>query len=447
MKKIIIIVIILTTIIGVAIYFLGSKYSHGHETVIPNNASIIAIIDAKKLIKDADISPVTLFRMKNKGTGIDFSCPMYFFITQDRELGFVAIVDDPKELESNFSEIMHEFGLTWGVLDYGFACHDGNRLLVMKPGDSCNNEEMQAEMLELMTKSSLSSDIFDKLSEEKAGIKLRASMKVFPDSVKQKIKNKPNLFIGEITTKDIESINFNLIIKPSSKSISCLFSLDSSDKDFSAIIEPYKDSFRRISLETPKFLPPNNLLWMCLNIDGESALKHLMTNKQTRGYLDVLNTFVEASDMLESIDGDCVLSVGDIKTKVPEVACILQINDDCFLNENLKKILSSLLLVYGKYTADNKSMMYIASSEALVKNMLNNCAYVSDRLNNNEDALFFMSLNVEKLLSSVPESNLWLNHTIAKNMDKLDVCLTQEVLECKFVLKSTLNELINKWTE
>lgn len=450
MKKIFI-GIALLAIIGAGVYFFRGTESKSHELIIPDDATAVAIIDVARLVKEAEIDQASLSSADGEDFGINYLNPVYAFLTQEGNIGFAATISDAEDLEANFKETRERDGLTWGSFDGGLACHDGSRVLIVGPSVTWNDQGTQTEMLELMKKETLQSDIYDNISKEDAGFKFRASANAIPENIEQDIKDEVGKYGKKVEGIDLSSFYINLTLKPASKSISLMFSVDSSNDSINKVMEDFTNSQRTVNRVATKYIPNEHLIWMCLNIEGQKILKHLSSNKQTKDFLNLTKSFLDVNSCLNAIDGDVMLAIGETKKPVPDVALVTQVNDTKFLDNNLKELLKSFTIMTGEYIDNNNKLVYLSNSKSLISDMSQSNFDISKIYGNKEEALFYMSLNVNKFVSSVPEhvNNVYYDSAseYIKEIERVDLCVTRDDIQCNFYLNNTINELLRKWTE
>lgn len=157
MKKILIGFLVIVAALSIGFYSLYAIFGPSdaaHENLIPEDATAVAIIDGKTLVKEADIKLdlTKILEMRKYEVGIDLMRQVYAFLTPDGYLGCATALSDSKNLEGNPEEIRQMDGLTWGIKDGFLVCHDGDRMLLFGPNLSFEDKKIQRQMTELMNR-------------------------------------------------------------------------------------------------------------------------------------------------------------------------------------------------------------------------------------------------------------------------------------------------------
>lgn len=451
MRKFIIITILLLAFLGAAFLFLRISKDTVHKTIIPDDANAVAVFDAKILLKEAEVSVFSI-DADGEGYGIDFSYPVYAFLTQGGNVGFAAMISDEDALEENFLETRRREGLTWGIFAGGLACHDGDRVLLIGPSATWDDKKVQDEMLALMRKESLSSAIYDRLNHETAGLKARMSMKALPQSVADDIRSRIVGYGMDISEVDLSSIYLNIGLHATENTQTLSLSADSPDESVAGIIETYKNSIKPINRVATAYIPEDHVMWMCMNLEGYQILERLKSDRQMNAYIGLINTFVDVDGFANAISGDVMLVLGNIDMQKPQVGMVAQINDNRFLNSNFKNVLKSLNLQSGEFSGDTDRMIYVATSETLVERMSASGNVANKVFMDLDESVFCLSMNAGKtleLVTALSPSGKYGEYIdrYGKDVERVDLNLTKEVLELKVTFKDTLNKLVRKWTE
>lgn len=449
MRKYVLGAIIVVAVACCGYFMLGSSKINDHSSIIPDDATAIIVFDTKTVLEETSIQYKS-FVNNTESIGLDLTKPVYLFLTRNGNMGASAKLYKVDELESRLANIRDMNGLTWGIFEGGLCCHDGERVLAMGPNVTWSDKKVLAEMVSLMSKQSSSSEIFEHLNKQNRGFKARFSFEALPEYVLIKVKEEAKKYGYDINEFDIKSFYLNIASEFTNKSASVQFSIDSSNENVKATIQTFKDSLHSINGLGMKYIPENNDMWLCVNLGGDKILSHLNSNNKTKDILDQIKSIFNVEDFINALDGDALVTLGNLDMQPPQIGILAQINNNKFISEDLKNTFKTFGFSYKELLNENDKFVLLATSNAFIEEMINsNYNSVSE---GQKDAIFYFSLNLDKtirllktlyLLNGYPEEII----SYAEEMDHVGICLTKDELSFTFRFKRPFKDLIKKWTE
>lgn len=456
MKKALIVVLVLVAIAATACYFLmGSSSEAAHQSLIPDDAKAVAIINAKEAIKETGIK-LEAEKVEKIQAGLDFMQPIYAYLTESGCVGLAAAISDSKKLESNLSDIRQNEGYTWGMMNDFIVCHDGSKVLMFGPNVSWEDQKVQKEMLVLMGKKTTTSALFEDLKHKDGAIKAKISMaaasqfaKDEMEEVKAIIKKNMSIYTGEEVDIDIESLVLDLAVKATENSIALTAAISSSDAKTNELLAKYAKKAKPVTHKMDKYIIENPSVLMCMNIDGPAILDVLMKDATIASQINMINSMVNVSEILRSINGDAVVMAGNMDTKDMELGMVVQVTDSKFLNKQLKQTMELLNIRSGEYGDKSDKAVYLANNPAMEQKMSNGGYKAAKEDGYTDDCIFFLSMNPGNMVQMASEYNASIAPfaSLAADVDRLNIRATQDNVEWKIILKTTINDYVNKWIE
>lgn len=461
MKRFLIALLALVAIAAVAYYFLNRKSDVSHESLIPDDAPAVAVIDVVDMIKEAGID-LEIDKLQKPDVGIDFGWPVYVYMTKSGNIGVAAVLDDCNDLESHLDDVRKKGNLTWGSLDGFLVCHDADRVLLFGPDLTWDDKKAQEEMKELMDRQTTSSLLLQDLKTKEVPVRAKLSLAMaasvldenMASEIEDLLRKMYSDYTGAENDIDTESIYLNLDGKATANSIVLTASLTSSDNQTNVILTECKKKLRPITHELDVHIPQNATMWMCMNIDGKAVHSALTKSKDVAVQMEMINRFINISGILESINGDVLSVLGDVSAKNMQFGLVAQADNTKFLTSQLKHTLEFFDIRVGEYEGRTNKSVYASNNPYMVQSMKAG-GFQPDKADGyDRDCVFFLTMDLGRLLPSIakpyasisPEATA-LYEFLTQDVKKVNIRSTQNAVEFKMVLKSTINDYASKWIE
>ncbi len=463
LKKLICILLALAACAAAALYFYQKKSTTiPHENLIPDDATAVVIADAPEFIKEAGIKlDFTMLFKEKRSAGVDFTYPVYAFLTKDGNVGLAAVLSDSDELEEQLEDVRKSENLTWGMAGGMLVCHDGNRMLMLGLDLSWEDKKAQQEMVQLMNKQFTESFLFEDLTKRDGAIKAKFDLAIAESllsktdmaHVKTEVEKWYKDYAGLDTMPQLNALYLDMSVAFTKNSIALSTSLSSPDEQTAAFLNSYKEKLRPINHKLDAHIPEPEqwAIWMCLNMNGTELLNSLKKDKNMEAQLKAVESFMNVSNILTSLNGDMVLLYGG----GTELALVTQVDNTKFLTPQLKEILSFIQIRTGNY--EDKSF-YVTNSPYLQTSMKDGGYKVPEEDGYNDDCVFFLTMYTSKTLAELStyvkiedESDQTVANIynfLKNDVNRINLRATQDaVMECKVFLHNEINDYVSKWTE
>ena len=336
----------------VAVFVLSSCSKSAKQTAkfIPEDAAVVSI-DVKQILEKGKIADNAELKKKlqegmEQGvkkqetkdlikkimedptkTGIDLSEPIFvFYADNNSKQGAVATIANKSDFLELVNTIQKEDGSEAAKEKDGIQYIEDNKTIVAFDdatfiiSDSYSLDEIIAKFKNDDTKGTMAeSDDFAKLLEAKGFIKALIPMTL----VEEQLGNNKNLLPESVELKDL-SLILNLTTDKGEAKLGfeCIAKSDAWKK----YIKESTEMCGKISGDYLKYLPKGAFM-MYANINGKKLFEMLDKEK----YIDDAGVTGEQKNMvkkiMEAIDGDFALGLGNIEGEKPEVAAYLKTKD------------------------------------------------------------------------------------------------------------------------
>lgn len=346
---------------ALAVLMVCSCSKRDYQQVIPANATVVAKVNLKSLSEKGDFAHSALLDMvgamsggskeMNKytkdpmETGIDFTEPVYVFVTQDNLYGAVAKVANKSDLEDFFSVLRKQNvasrpteknGLTCGSVGFADYAFDGDALLLVGgvSGRSVSTEVL-VRMMENEGESFIDTEAFKKM--EDAGGKdivmyanLGNLLGVLPKDIKTYMQN------DQLKASDIDLLaNVDFVDGSAIMATKWWGKTEKAQK----MIDDWKEVLQAADGCYIEDVPENMVAWFGAGVKGNKALEKLKGNALAKESLFMMERAIDIEQMIRSIDGDVSIAVpktmlsgrGDVdlavKAKLKETAFLADVDD------------------------------------------------------------------------------------------------------------------------
>lgn len=304
-RKVVIVLAVVAVLMANVILYCAFFRDGDARSMVPDAATGVAVLDVRRLIKEADIDEGKLKNIDNR-TGIDFANKVYGFVTKSGNVGFAALVSDDDDLDDCLSDRRTRRGLTFGMIGSFVACHDSKRVLMMGPMASLKDEVLQDEMISLMDKESEGCALLDSIDGSNVPLAVRLTIETLPERLRNVIV--PGLPEGF----DISKVQIALEGKVKDKQV-CLHShIVTGSSLVNRHLDELLDCMKPMDASMLSISSAKPVVWFGMGVNGKDMLNFLRSNELARAALIGLNMNVDADMMLNATDGDVCVNVPEL---------------------------------------------------------------------------------------------------------------------------------------
>ncbi len=256
--------------------------------------------------------------------GVDVSCPIYLFETENGNMGLCARIGSQQDLEKAIEEVggnqpLQSFrGFRFTLLDGRWAVgFSDETLLVMGPIVSASYPDMRRKMAKCLSNDGNSgistSRLYQKLDSIDSPMKMVARVDALPERLmlpfmlgtpketdpSQVCVSARMGVVGDVLVMDGEAFSFNQRID--------------------AALKEAVRVYRPIEGQLVSALPSEALGGLFVNVKGESLLPLMRENRAFQALLAGMNTEVDMDSIVRSVDGDFCLVVPAANEQPPKV--------------------------------------------------------------------------------------------------------------------------------
>lgn len=320
-----------------------------YMNVIPRDCIAVMRIDVSKAVSGLETdTEVGLGILKSildiddiKESGIDFTKPLYAFEASDGSLGIVAKVGSKAKIDSWLkdmnnkemaTEVKERKGFCFSIIKGSYiAGYSGSALLVMGPVVSSAAAEVQRRMVRYLDcGEDNNAMLMQHLDTMDGSIALVAQAKALPEK-----------FIAPFMTGVPKSakpadiiISASLNMKEHSLNIACETFSFKPEAD-SALKESMK-AYKPIKCRHIGCIPSDMDAAVICGADGDALVGLLRRNETFRVMLAGFNMAIDIDKMLRSVNGDMIMSlgnIGNIENKSLDFSIIAETSDDTWLED------------------------------------------------------------------------------------------------------------------
>lgn len=304
MKKLILPLVALLLVAAVASwYFL--RETNSARNVIPSDAVAVAELDPLELVRTYGLSVTDIPMMTADGYGIDFTRPIYAFITQNGLMCLTLNVTDEKA----FTEFVRlywglaseeERGMLWlsGKNTTGYLA-DG-KAIIAGPLSIAGQDAVKPQLASLLRQGRQDVPLLNELEKQEGVLRLAAPVSsLLAQSFSQLQLSEPGVKLSP------DAMLF-AALRLGPKDVTLSASISGMDKELTSVFRPIEGSIDGLQASFP-------FLRACTNISGENLLPLLRRIPQLRTTLLAINMVFDADMMLRSVDGDVTLTLSPSK--------------------------------------------------------------------------------------------------------------------------------------
>ncbi|MBO7347586.1 MAG: DUF4836 family protein [Bacteroidaceae bacterium] len=443
-RKVVISMAIITVLMANVVLYCIFFRDGDARSMVPDDATGVAVLDVRRLVKEADIDESKLKGIDNR-TGIDFANKVYGFMTKAGNVGFAAMVSNDDDLDDCLSDRRTRRGLTFGMMGSFVVCHDTKRVLLMGPMASLKDEVLQDEMISLMDKESEGCALLDSIEGNIAPLAVRITMEALPERIRNVIV--PNLPDGF----DMTRVQIAMDGTVREKQI-CLHShvvtgsslVNNHLEELLECLKPMDASMLSMSNAKP-------VVWFGMGVKGEELLYFLRKNELTRAAMMGLSMNIDADRMLSAIDGDMCVSIPELGLHKFSYLMLAHVTNGKFMeNEgewNKDVIKAHIGLADENTLYATNSTRLIPSSTEFNPNIILQSVYSEIR-----GSKFYLRVETESLWNVMAPllAALGYSNKVYSSLCEIgSVCfrMDDEGAWLEWNLNSGLNDIFGKWIE
>lgn len=322
--------IILSLVLGGYFYF---RHDYGYRSAIPSDAQAIMEVDLSGLARDCGFTLTDLVSHYDKldGTGLDFSVPVYGFLTRTGNFAMLVALKDGDDFDETLEqygfETENQRGMVWSNVGSWVLVRDKQKVLVMGPASMSGMDAMREEMAALMIKGGEDSPILLSLEEESGHMKFVSNITALPDNIIE--------YVGNLLPKgsDLSSLKLVSGLTTHDDKLVLNVRLQSYDEALMSEFRKFNEALRPIQGNLMEDAPADPVVWMGCNTDGNDLLRILRKNPEIRQKLVMANLCVDADRMLQAVNGDISFAIPYLKLGAMDMMLTAEVQNTDFLSD------------------------------------------------------------------------------------------------------------------
>lgn len=304
MKKLILPLVALLLFAAAATWYFLRRTNSARD-VIPSDAIAVAEFEPFELIRTYGLSVTDIPKMTADGYGIDFTRPIYAFITKNGLMCVTLNVTDGKA----FTEFVRlywgfaseeERGMLWLSSKSSTGYLADGKAIIAGPLSFAEQDAVKPQLAALLRQSRQDVPLLDDLEKQQGVLRIAApvgSLLVQSFSRQQ---------LSESGVKLSPDAMLFAALRFGSQDVTLSASISGLDKELTSVFRPVGGSIDGLQASFP-------FLRACTNISGEKLLQLLRRIPRLRTMLLALNMVIDADMMLCSVDGDVTLTLSPCK--------------------------------------------------------------------------------------------------------------------------------------
>lgn len=303
-------------------YVFLRRGSQSYTHALPADMKAVASVDMSRLARESGLDAARLQELvfadrSVDDTGLDFAEKIYAFVSPDDCFGVVAAVADAKQLrktldalheEGHCEAVDEQRGFAWTTIEgQWLAAFDDDKLLVMGPAMGSALDELRNRMATYLrqdeAESGAATPMFSELGEQQGAVALVSQLGVLPASYSSMLRT------GLPKEVDPQDVRMAASLEVAGNRLALHVALLSDHPEMQKLIREAETLFRPIQGDLATLAPPQALLWMGANVNGEKLLEELRKEPTLRTALIMLNMGIDVDLILKSIDGDLSVAV------------------------------------------------------------------------------------------------------------------------------------------
>lgn len=301
------------------LFVLSACSSDDYLNVIPQNSIALVSVDGNDLYSNSATNEQKsyikdLLKVNDlTDCGIDLSCKVYLFETEDGNIGCVFKVKDEDDLNEWFNDLSkvgyckkitsrRGFCFT-SIKDTWIAGFSSTALLIMGPVLPVQQVDVQRQMVKYLEQDEEQgikvTPIFEKLDSLSSPISIVAQAAALPE------KLVGPLTIGAPKGADASQIMIAAeISKGGNGYLSIKGQTFSFNKTIDSSLQANKKIFRKIKGTYTESMSQNYAVGMFINVNGKEFIDVLHSNNSFQALLAGMNSAIDMDNIIRCIDGD-----------------------------------------------------------------------------------------------------------------------------------------------
>lgn len=304
MKKLILPLVALLLVAAAAAWYFLRK-SNDARNVIPSDAIAVAEFEPFELVRTYGLSVTDIPKMTADGYGIDFTRPIYAFITKNGLMCLTLNVTDEKA----FTEFVRlywgfaseeERGMLWLSSKSTTGYLADGKAIIAGPLSIAEQDAVKPQLAALLRQGRQDVPLLDEIEKQQGVLRLA----VPAGSLLAQSFSQQQLSESGVKLSPDAMLFAALRFGPQDVTISA--SISGLDKELTNVFRPIEGSIDGLQASFP-------FLRACTNISGDKLLPLLRRIPQLRTTLLALNMVIDADMMLRAVDGDVTLTLSPCK--------------------------------------------------------------------------------------------------------------------------------------
>jgi hypothetical protein len=370
---------------GIVLFFTSCS-DNSYLNAIPGESTALISIDMQKMekgspVRNEDTVLKSILHVKDiSDCGIDVDHKMYFFESQDGNLGLCAKVKDHDDLQNwlhqlsqkgTCPELSEHRGLQFTVLKnawvLGFSHH---AMLIMGPVTVSAQAEMIQQMATYLKEDEddgiKSSPLFDALDTISSPMAMVAQAQALPQKLVAPFT------IGIPRGADASQVLIAADIKKDGKALLFHGKTFSFNHDVDAALKKAVKVYRPITGRYASTMPSDAVVGIFMNVDGRKFLPLMQNNRGLTALLAGINEAIDVNSIMNSVNGDMNIILPTMDDKSLEMmwgaklANCNWLGDVDYWKQSVPK--GGKILDSGKnayYYTDKKTTFYFGASDDL----------------------------------------------------------------------------------
>lgn len=313
--------------------------------LLPRDIKAIATVDLKKLTANLGFTPEALMTNgvaihEAERLGIDWSHPIYGFVTKRNEVGVLLPVDEKDGITDNIQVLVDKGeckviterdGICWSVYQNNWVIgYNDMAMMVMGPGlgsDMMLKQTIQKCFEQTLEESGANTPLFDEMRNAGSPFSISANadfLSVYKPYMMARLPEHTNLsdiyLTANVFYEDNKVVVKSIVSSPN----------DALNEQLAALLKN-GDELQGTFVDR---VPNDAMIWGCVSAQGDKLLQDLRRDPLARATLLGVNMCVDADLMIKSVKGDVALTINNIDEEDnKDYVLLMQIENDDFLAE------------------------------------------------------------------------------------------------------------------
>ena len=298
MKKFAIVLVCLLLAGTAAVWWFFRRGDKARD-VLPADAAAAWVFEPMELVRELgfslnDIRNIASSAGARWGKAIDFTKPVYAFVSRSGLTGVALNVKDREELlklVASYGYASEEKqGFLWVRNGNSIGCLDDDKMLMLAPVPPAEQDARSDEMLKLMSQGKHDVPVLENAERQKGVLRFSSSLGNLPEEYSCRLPE----------DTDLSDISLNAALRVSGQNLTV--SANVSGTSLSLPLDPISGNLAGMPCGEP-------FIRLCAGMKGERLLSLMRNVPRLRITLLGLNMMIDADLMIKAIDGDVTLVV------------------------------------------------------------------------------------------------------------------------------------------